>query len=546
MAPIELPEIADSDASSARASSEHDQAAGGAPRSRSPRAVPEHDPRRPPFARYQVKRDPAELRIPVYTSTTDWDAPLRKADFLYRRHLAELRRHRRAGVQRLAVFDFDNTLFRSPLPNPRLWDDRLLGMLKSTDLGWFHDARTLSAPYLEYTDRHWIRPVVELAQAEARRGDTLVMLLTGRSHAAYRDIVLRLLERCPGLRFDIVVLKETPTRQSPLVSPCIAESPDEVPQSPLTFDYKMGVVEDTIAALPAIREIAMWDDREGQCEKMQHYLDALAARSAGWIRSADIYYVPPQTIYMREANERELIHGLVARYNDRVRAMAGASDGGDAAKLPPGAIRITTYPSHIAVSLSPRSRALLARTVRSPAAWIRAADHMVVAVGEPEPAELEAQIGAAVGERVELVVDAMGAVRDAVIAVRVAEIRARGAARAPPPDTPACITVAHSGPTAARASLAQRITRWRALHAGPLVLDGTVAVHTLTTGELVRPPVVAEPVSIGGLVCARWPELRGRDIGAAVVRVRQRMADQGVANLEENRARIADIVATLF
>ncbi|KAJ2372134.1 hypothetical protein GGI05_007688, partial [Coemansia sp. RSA 2603] len=156
-----------------------------------------------------------QLGKPIYTSTVDWLRPIVPDDFLYRQQLAQLRQ-RKHGITRLSIIDFDNTLFKSPLPNPDLWDQSLIGMLKSTDLGWFQDARTLSWPYLEYTEKHWIESIETLTELESKRSDTLLMLLTGRSHAAYRDIILDLLSRRENLRFDIVILKETPTRQSPL------------------------------------------------------------------------------------------------------------------------------------------------------------------------------------------------------------------------------------------------------------------------------------------------------------------------------------------
>ncbi|KAJ2717121.1 hypothetical protein H4R19_000206 [Coemansia spiralis] len=529
-------------ASDCSSSSEHDDTASDFQDS-NVQTVPRTREPAPYRSRYQVQSDPAELAIPVYTSTTNWDAPICETDFLYRQQLAALRQ-RKHKVQRLAIFDFDNTLFKSPLPNPRLWDSKLVGMLMSTDLGWFHDRRTLSAPYLEYTDRHWVEPIVELARAEAQRDDTLVMLLTGRSHAAYRKVVLGLVGRCHGLRFDITILKETPTRQSPLVSPCIfGAAAKDAAAAPFTFDYKMGVVEDTIAAFPGIREIMMWDDRIGQCERMQHYLNALAARSDGWITAADIYHVPPQTIYMREDNERALIRDMVSEYNDRVRAAAGVVDCG---QLPPGALEIYTYPSYAAVFLSPRSQAQLGRAVRSPRSWTRAASHMTVVLGPGAAGDLEQRVGAAHGERVTLVVDGVGTIPNAVIAVRVAEVRSRGCRRTPQTPGAPHITVAFNEPAGVQSSHARHIARWKPLHTGTMLLEGTVGEHMLTTATIVRPPVVRNDVSIGGLVCQHWPELKGREIGAAVSDVRQRMTEQGIENVEENRNRIAGIVADLF
>ncbi|KAJ2157092.1 hypothetical protein GGF46_004744 [Coemansia sp. RSA 552] len=482
------------------------------------------------------------MNTPVYTSQIDWNVPMCESDFLYRQQLAELRRHKQ-NVKRLAIFDFDNTLFKSPGPNPRLWDQQLIGMLRSTDLGWFHDARTLSAPYLEYTEKHWIKPIVHQVRAEMARADTLVMLLTGRSHSAYRKIILGLLDRCRGVHFDIVVLKETPTRQSPLVPQDTFATAAKSPYAPLTFDYKMGVVEDTISAFPGIRQVLMWDDRTNQCERMQHYLDALVERSDGWITCADVYYVPPQIIYMREDSERALVNDMVGEYNSRVRKVTGATDQ---ASLPVGALAIKTYPSHTGVILTPHSRSHLQSAVRSPATWRRACNHMTVVLGPASDEELVTDIGAKMGERVELVVDAVGTIPDRVIAVRVTQVRALGGQQVPVALGTPHITVAFNEPERIRPSEARYIRRWRALHGGSMVLQGTVGEHHLTTAEIVRPVVVKDDVSIGGAVCRRWPELRGREIGAAVVDVRRQMAEQGIENTEANRGRIAEVVDQLF
>ncbi|KAJ2839810.1 hypothetical protein J3B01_000420 [Coemansia erecta] len=497
--------------------------------------------------RYQVTTDPAQLCIPVYTSTVDWNQPILETDFLYRRQLSVLRQHKE-NVQRLAIFDFDNTLFKSPLPNPRLWGQQLIGMLKSTDLGWFQDSRTLSPPYLEYTDAHWMQSTVALAKIEAARDDTLLVLLTGRSHAAYRPAVLNLLKRCHGLEFDIVILKETPTRESPLLSPAVSPMPSPgmvptTPTSPLTFDYKMGVVEDTITAFSDIREIVMWDDRVNQCERMQHYLDALLARSNGRITTADVYHMPPETIYMRESSERKLVYDFVTEYNDRVRTMSGNTD---MSQLPEGALEMSVYSSYTAIFLTSRSKSLLQRSVRSPQSWVKSADHMSIVLGPASDEDLLNRIGAVMGERVELEVDSIGTIANTVIAVRVSQVRPRNGPMVPQTfDTPH-ITVAYNEPRGIQPAYARNIKTWRPLNGGSLVLQGIVGEHQLTTANIVKPVVVKDNVSIGGLVCQRWPSLLGKDIGAAVTDVRRRMREQGVKNLEINRGRISEIVDTLF
>ncbi|KAJ2886462.1 hypothetical protein IWW38_005227, partial [Coemansia aciculifera] len=367
-----------------------------------------------------LKKWAAGVDMPTYTSPVNWDEPVSKTDFLYRQQLSELRIHKRGAATRLAIFDFDNTLFKSPCANPRLWDNKLIGMLLSTDLGWFQDSRTLSAPYLQYTDDHWMLPTEELVQAESERGDTLVALLTGRSHHAYRDQVLELISRRPHLRFDIIILKETLTRQSPLVSQVGFDVQDSKnPPAPLTFDYKMGVVEDVVAAFPEIKEVAMWDDRAHHCARMQLYLDGLRIRHSERIVKAEVFHVPPQTIFMAEDNERNLVYTLVREYNERVAAAAkrrialGLSKPGDKDAPPAGSLVMERNANYTGVFLNRANRVLLQRNVKSPRGWTRAADHMTLAKGSVDPEKLQRELGAALGDSVELVVDSIGTIPDA-------------------------------------------------------------------------------------------------------------------------------------
>ncbi|KAJ1562480.1 hypothetical protein HK096_009196 [Nowakowskiella sp. JEL0078] len=56
---------------------------------------------------------------------------------------------------KLFIFDFDATLFRSPLPNPDLWSTKFVNSLVG-DCGWFVEPRTLASPQIPETpDASW-------------------------------------------------------------------------------------------------------------------------------------------------------------------------------------------------------------------------------------------------------------------------------------------------------------------------------------------------------------------------------------------------------
>ncbi|KAJ2383226.1 hypothetical protein GGI23_007193, partial [Coemansia sp. RSA 2559] len=354
----------------------------------------------------------SDVSLPTYPSTVDWDAPIQETDFLYRKQIADLRQSK-PGVTRVSIFDFDNTLFKSPLPNPRIWDNTLSGMLKSTDLGWFHDSRTLDWPYLKYTHEHWIEETVTLANKELRqRNTTLIVLLTGRAHSSYRSIILDLVSRNRDLHFDLVILKETPTRQSPLMSQGSGFSDLASARSatPLTFDYKMGVIEDIISAFPGINEIQMWDDRIKHCQKMQLYLDSLRSRTADRFSNAIVHYVPPQTIFMDVGEERQLVRSMIDAHNRHVHERAAACGlTPDDKDYSVGTLQTHLRLAHIGVFLSPHSSRILQNEVRSPRGWMTEANQMVL-VNEGMSSEvfLESQIGAKSGDKVTIVADCIG------------------------------------------------------------------------------------------------------------------------------------------
>ncbi|KAI9504481.1 hypothetical protein GGI25_005451 [Coemansia spiralis] len=488
--------------------------------------------------------------IPTHLSTVNWDIPVSDTDFLYRKQLWKLRQ-RKSGITRLSIFDFDNTLFKSPLPNPRLWDKSLIGMLKSTDLGWFHDSRTLKKPFLHYTRHHWIKSTVSQVRQEAERSDdTLVVLLTGRSHAAYRSLIVNLVSHRPELLFDLIILKETPTRQSPLIPQDDFEpASSEVSRrtaAPLTFDYKMAVVEDTISAFPETKEIRMWDDRTNHCRKMQAYLDSMKARAESSIESVEVFYVPPQTICMEESMERKLVRSMINTHNERVyeRALVSGLKPGDKDFLV-GSLETNTYLAHIGVLLTAQSSRALQSEVRTPFGWTTEADRMVLIDGPDSQTVLEQDIGAKIGDKVTVVVDCIATFAGAFIAVRVTEIiDVEGRIIQPKLDagSAAHIIVSYNGVDGARIASNATIGKWRPLISGRLKLEGLIAKHHLTSASIVMPKPVINEVSIGRLVTHYWPMLKGKEIGEKVAEIKQRMDEHGIDNIASNRDKIENII----
>ncbi|KAK2014462.1 tat pathway signal sequence [Colletotrichum eremochloae] len=130
-----------------------------------------------------------------------------------------------SNIKSLHIYDFDNTLFKTPLPNPALWSGPTIGVLSSQDVicngGWWHDSRILAATG-EGADTEekrawegwWNEKIVELVRLSIKQKDALCVLLTGRSERGFGELIKRMVQS-KGLEFDMIGLKPavSPTNQ---------------------------------------------------------------------------------------------------------------------------------------------------------------------------------------------------------------------------------------------------------------------------------------------------------------------------------------------
>lgn len=120
---------------------------------------------------------------------------------------------------------YSSPVFKTPLPNPALWNGPTIGLLSSQDVfvngGWWHDNRILAATgqgaALEEKaawEGWWNEKVVELVKLSIKQPDALCVLLTGRSESGYADLV-KTMVTSKGLDFDMAGLKPkvSPTNQ---------------------------------------------------------------------------------------------------------------------------------------------------------------------------------------------------------------------------------------------------------------------------------------------------------------------------------------------
>ncbi|KAL2264009.1 hypothetical protein VTK26DRAFT_3564 [Humicola hyalothermophila] len=120
-------------------------------------------------------------------------------------------------IKAIHVYDFDNTLFKTPLPNPKIWNGPTIGTLSNPDAfvngGWWHDSRILAATGEGLAKEEprawegwWNDKIVELIGLSMQQKDALCVLLTGRSESGFGDLIKRMVTS-KGLEFDLISLK---------------------------------------------------------------------------------------------------------------------------------------------------------------------------------------------------------------------------------------------------------------------------------------------------------------------------------------------------
>ncbi|KAL5323344.1 hypothetical protein ACEPPN_007878 [Leptodophora sp. 'Broadleaf-Isolate-01'] len=160
-------------------------------------------------------------------------------------------------IKALHVYDFDNTLFNSPLPNPKLWNGPTIGFLQSQDTfatgGWWHDSRILAATGegIEKEEPRawegwWNEKIVELIQLSMQQKDAVAILLTGRSENGFAELVKKMV-KAKGLDFDIISLKP-------------AAGPNNQRFSS-TMNFKQVFLESLMETYKGAEEIRVYEDR---------------------------------------------------------------------------------------------------------------------------------------------------------------------------------------------------------------------------------------------------------------------------------------------
>ncbi|KAH8593885.1 hypothetical protein B0O99DRAFT_514860 [Bisporella sp. PMI_857] len=180
-------------------------------------------------------------------------------------------------IKTIHVYDFDNTLFNSPLPNPKLWKGETLGFLQSQDTfatgGWWHDARILAATGegIEVEEPRawegwWNEKIVELIQLSMQQKDALAVLLTGRGETNFGELIKKMV-RSKGLEFDIISLK-----------PAVGPNKERLSS---TMHFKQLFLESLMETYKDATEIRVYEDRVPHTKKFREWFQGYNRRQNG-------------------------------------------------------------------------------------------------------------------------------------------------------------------------------------------------------------------------------------------------------------------------
>ncbi|KAI8098688.1 uncharacterized protein BX664DRAFT_271439 [Halteromyces radiatus] len=183
-------------------------------------------------------------------------------------------------LTKLVIFDFDSTLFLSPLLSSTLWDDFLVNAVTTENLfgpGFWRDIRSLQVGNdgLAQWEGWWNEDVVLAARQAIQDPHTVTVLLTGRRAHPFAALVEQML--CSKqLTFDMVGLRPDPSLSVDMSSTKTDLGFNEQPDIfPTTMDFKACFILHLRSRIPSLQHIIMWDDRRSHQLALQEFISTL-------------------------------------------------------------------------------------------------------------------------------------------------------------------------------------------------------------------------------------------------------------------------------
>ncbi|KAJ5692470.1 hypothetical protein N7462_001893 [Penicillium macrosclerotiorum] len=218
-----------------------------------------------------ARRSPTAFKMSPGTMIANNRSPLHTLTSLKRWSIANKDLPAISQIRTIHVYDFDNTLFLSPLPNPQLWNGSTIGFLQAWETfangGWWHDPNILSATgkgmEIEEPrgwDGWWNEQIFRLVKLSMEQKDALTVLLTGRGEANFADLIKRM-AASKGLEFDLIGLK-------PEVGPAGQRFSS-------TMTFKQQFLEELVYTYDEAEEIRVYEDRVKHVKAFRDFFEVM-------------------------------------------------------------------------------------------------------------------------------------------------------------------------------------------------------------------------------------------------------------------------------
>lgn len=225
-------------------------------------------------------------------------------------------------MRTIHVYDFDNTLFLSPLPNPKLWNPQTLGQLQMMEIftngGWWHDSRLLAATgegvekeEVRAWEGSWNENIVSLVELSMAQKDTLNILLTGRSVKGFSELIQRMV-KAKKLEFDMICLK-------PEIGP-------EAEKIQNTKHFKTMLLSKVMDTYVHAESLKIYEDRVGHVQAFERFFEDYNERNARSGRkplAAEVIQVAALTHTLDPVTEVAEVQKLINDHNTHVRREGG-------------------------------------------------------------------------------------------------------------------------------------------------------------------------------------------------------------------------------
>jgi hypothetical protein len=236
---------------------------------------------------------------------------------------------------KLAIFDFDSTLFFSPLLSPTIWHKSFIHLATAEGVygpGWWRDIRSLDlGPFEELKktawEGFWNEKIVKKARECIEDPNTMTVVLTGRRYHPFHLLVPDMLE-AKQLQFDLIGLRPDPEHVSDnhwKVRNGLDSLTYNLASSIFssTMHFKTCFILNILHNVPSIKNVVMWDDRLPHVKRFREYLSALKNRRL--ISQDSVVYVPGIRPPYNPGWEKNVIRHIIETHNKAV--LKHAKDG---------------------------------------------------------------------------------------------------------------------------------------------------------------------------------------------------------------------------